>query len=70
MHPAEASGTDFEAVPGSRSSSSERLKRVCSFRMADCGLRRVAAPAGLDRIPDRTSDTVHWKDPRERQAEQ
>eukprot|EP00969_Alexandrium_andersonii_P355645 15444873-Alexandrium_andersonii.AAC.1 len=27
---------------------SDRLKRFCMFRMADCGLRRVAALAGRE----------------------
>eukprot|EP00969_Alexandrium_andersonii_P023522 1026955-Alexandrium_andersonii.AAC.1 len=47
-------GDQFEAALGPRSSSSECLRRFCMFRMADCGLRRIAALTGSGRIADCT----------------
>eukprot|EP00969_Alexandrium_andersonii_P177763 7860106-Alexandrium_andersonii.AAC.1 len=49
---------------GPRSSSSEHPRRVCMFRMADCGVRRIAAVTGLGRIADWISGTLPCKDPR------
>eukprot|EP00969_Alexandrium_andersonii_P233006 10287658-Alexandrium_andersonii.AAC.1 len=43
---------------GPRSSSSKRLERLCDFRMADCGLRRIVALMGLARIADCTLDLL------------
>eukprot|EP00969_Alexandrium_andersonii_P363810 15462723-Alexandrium_andersonii.AAC.1 len=49
---------------GPRSSRFERLKRVCIFRMADCGLRRIAALTGLGWIADCALGTLQCKDAR------
>eukprot|EP00969_Alexandrium_andersonii_P171282 7571582-Alexandrium_andersonii.AAC.1 len=46
---------------GPRSSSSECLERLCTFRMADCGLRRIGAPTGLGQIVDCTLGTLRCK---------
>eukprot|EP00969_Alexandrium_andersonii_P189898 8390103-Alexandrium_andersonii.AAC.1 len=47
---------------GPRTSSSERLTRFCVFGRADCGLRRLAALAGLERIADCTLGTLQCID--------
>eukprot|EP00969_Alexandrium_andersonii_P074004 3263947-Alexandrium_andersonii.AAC.1 len=49
---------------GPRGSSSERPRRCCMFRMADCGLRRIAALTGLEPIAECTFGPLQCKDPR------
>eukprot|EP00969_Alexandrium_andersonii_P247054 10918131-Alexandrium_andersonii.AAC.1 len=56
MQPAGASRTNFDAAPGSAQFQVRTLEAVSvvSFRRVDCGLRRIAALAGIERIPDCT----------------
>eukprot|EP00969_Alexandrium_andersonii_P249946 11046287-Alexandrium_andersonii.AAC.1 len=54
-------GAMLRPFQGPRSSRFERVKRLCMFRMADCGLWRSAALTGLGRIADCTLDPLLCK---------
>eukprot|EP00969_Alexandrium_andersonii_P025561 1116321-Alexandrium_andersonii.AAC.1 len=62
--PRELRGAMLRPFLGPRSSSFERLKRCCVLRMADCGLRRIAARTGRGQIADCTLGTLQCKDAR------
>eukprot|EP00969_Alexandrium_andersonii_P150513 6655682-Alexandrium_andersonii.AAC.1 len=47
---------------GPRSSRFERLKQLCVFQKADCGLRRIATLASIGRLADRTLGASRCKD--------
>eukprot|EP00969_Alexandrium_andersonii_P245687 10857767-Alexandrium_andersonii.AAC.1 len=53
---------------GPRGSRFERLKRFYVFRMADCGVRRVAALTSIGRIAGCTLGALQCKDRRRRKG--
>eukprot|EP00969_Alexandrium_andersonii_P207534 9168413-Alexandrium_andersonii.AAC.1 len=65
MHPSGASGTTFEAFLGPRGSRFERLKRLCMFGKAACGLGRIAVLTGIERIADCNLGAMRCKDARQ-----
>eukprot|EP00969_Alexandrium_andersonii_P035684 1563341-Alexandrium_andersonii.AAC.1 len=49
-----ASGANFEAPLGPRTSRFDRLKRSCMFGKADCGLVQISVLMSIGRIADCT----------------
>eukprot|EP00969_Alexandrium_andersonii_P266015 11757299-Alexandrium_andersonii.AAC.1 len=63
--PPGASGTDFEAFHGPAQFQVRTPERFCILRMADWGLSRIAALAGLGQIADCTLGALRCKDARD-----
>eukprot|EP00969_Alexandrium_andersonii_P177356 7843085-Alexandrium_andersonii.AAC.1 len=63
MHPSGAVGTNVGAAPGSAQSQVRTPDASLHVRQGDCGVRRIAAPTGLDRIAECTLGTLRFKDP-------
>eukprot|EP00969_Alexandrium_andersonii_P134719 5959920-Alexandrium_andersonii.AAC.1 len=56
------SAHNLRPLLGPCSARFERLRRFCIVRKAGCGLRRIAALTGLERIADCTAGPLQCKD--------